>query len=163
MVIGLLQKSDMNRLALVICAAIGGLAIFAPAMAEARTNAPDASGQEAARDADWTSSQSPETGPFFSHSVGGLTVSLRLLPDEYNMFTPSLEVQVHECAGKEWSASERISPVGTSVDDRAARVREAADGQIAKARQACSFAPDVAPKLLSGIEAAYVKFEEMGR
>lgn len=115
--------------------------------------------QEPPPDARWSITRSSETGPVMARTVGSITMDLRVVTDEYNMFTPTLELELADCGGKRWSASESASPVGATVADRATRVREIAADMFGKARQSCSVTVDQEASLLDGFEAAYARFE----
>jgi hypothetical protein len=114
---------------------------------------------DAAGAAGWSVIKSAESGPVMSRNLGGVTSDLRLVGDEYNMFTPVLELSVSDCGGKRWWVSDSISPVGANTGERAARVRELMVQQFAKAKSACTLQADTEAKVLGGMEVAYAGFE----
>lgn len=107
----------------------------------------------------WSVTRTADTGPVMTRTVAPATFDLRVVTDEYNMFTPTLELKVAECGGHDWTLAESATPVGASVTDRAARMREMAARQLGKAREACSFPADIDAVLLNGMEEAYAAFE----
>lgn len=96
-------------------------------------------------------------------SIGPVTIDLRLVGDEYNMFTPTLELKVAGCGATGWSIADSISPVGENAAQRAGPLRDLMVQQFEKAHQICAVPPDIKAHLLDGVEAAYARFEAIGR